>query len=337
MIKIYDLNNKLLKIIDVCKNLCIISDLEKGTQSLSFSLPKTRENMNLAVEEYYVETSDYRYVIKEVNYDDSDFIEIYCTADTEELNRLLTVFDAFDINIETCCKKILSQISSSWSVSFKSSNNSVVEYKEQFLRASEALDKVKEDYNLEMFYDTRNKVVEVYDQRGSSRGLFMMDGVNATKLIREGQTYDFCTVVYPIGKDGLTIADINNGKDFIENYEYCNKYIPYFLKLDDIETKEQLKFEAEMYLEKHCKPIVSYEVGLNKLPEGIEIGDSLLIIDSIRKTRDRQRVVKITHYPFTPEKDSVEFSNRLVSLERLILEMQKDTKKQVEYVKNNLQ
>ena len=83
-------------------------------------------------------------------------------------------------------------------------------------------------------------------------------------------------------------------------------------------------------------PIVSYSVELSALPAGTALGDSITIVDKIKKTKQRQRVVKIINYPFSPERDRVEISNQIVNFADTFVKYNSDYNKQIEYIKKNL-
>ena len=85
MIKIYDTNHKFLALLDVVNDCYTEETLNTGLRTLSFSAPLTDENIRNLQEENYIETSDYSYVIKEVNIEDNDYIIIYCKGNIEDL------------------------------------------------------------------------------------------------------------------------------------------------------------------------------------------------------------------------------------------------------------
>ena len=103
-----------------------------------------------------------------------------------------------------------------------------------------------------------------------------------------------------------------------------------------IEYPEELKLAAEQYLEYISTPIVSYSVELSSLPQGIGLGDTIILIDKIKRIKQKQRVVKIVQYPFTPEKDKVELSNQIVNFAETFIRFNSDYKKQISYIKKNL-
>ena len=335
MLRIYDNNHNFLMLIDKCKNPYEVSTLDTGLQELVFGLPLTDEYLSLAAEENYVETDTYNYVIKEINMSKNDYIYFYCDANIEDLQfHLIPIFDAFDINVEQAIIKAIE--STGWKLEYNSKTVTAVEYKLAKTTPYELLKQIKEDYDLEIFYDTKNKIIKVYDYMGKDIGSYFSNELKLKMLNRQGQSYDFATVLYPIGKDGITIGSINNGLNLIENYSYCNKYIPRYWVQDDIEYPEQLKMAAEAYLSYISSPIVSYSVELSALPVGTDLGDSITIVDKIKKTKQKQRVVKIIKYLFAPEKDKVEISNQIVNFADTFIKYNSDYNKQIEYIKKNL-
>lgn len=335
MLKIYDTNYNFKILIDRCKDACVTTTLKTGLKTLSFRLPQTDEYLALIAEEYYIETEDANYVVKEMNMDKNNFIYLFCNSNIEELQHtLLPVFDAFDINIEACLTKALAD--TGWTLKYHSALLDAVNYKEAKLTVYEMIQKIIEDYDLEVFYNTKEKVVEVYDYLGKDRGTYFSNELKLKMLNRQGQSYDFATVLYPIGKDGITIANVNNGISLLENYSYCDKYLPKYWIQDDIEHAEQLKMAGEAYLSYISSPIVSYGLELSALPPETAIGDNIILVDKLKRTKQRQRVVKTIHYPFSPEKDKVELSNQIVNFADIFTRYNSDFDKQIAYIKKNL-
>lgn len=335
MLRIYDTKNTFLKLIDKCKDACVISDLKAGTKTLSFKLPQTDENLALISEEYYVETADYRYVIKEVNMNTNSFFEIHTKPDLEGLKmNLVPVYDVIDINIEAALKKAV--LNTGWIIDYQASYLNAVEYHEAFKTPFELIEMIKEDFDLEVFYETKEKKVSVFNRIGKDLGTMFSNELKLKLLKRQGQSYDFCTVLYPIGKDNLTIGSINNSQNYIENYQYCDKYLPKYWIQDDIEEAQQLKMMAEAYLAYYSMPIVGYQIELASLPKGAALGDNILMVDKLKRIKQRQRIVKVIQYPFEPERDKVEINNQIVNFAQMLTKFNSDRDKQIAYIKENL-
>lgn len=93
---------------------------------------------------------------------------------------------------------------------------------------------------------------------------------------------------------------------------------------------------AQAYLDYYSMPIVSYNLELSALPEETQLGDNIILVDKIKRTKQRQRVVKLIKYPYTPEKDKVELSNQIVNFAETFTKFNSDYNKQIEYIKKNL-
>lgn len=88
-------------------------------------------------------------------------------------------------------------------------------------------------------------------------------GKNLLNYTKQVKGADIVTAIIPLGKDGLTIADINAGVDYIVNEEGKNKYgfICKPVEFKNIEDASELKREAEKYLASASNLIVSLEIG----------------------------------------------------------------------------
>lgn len=337
MFKVYNDKKKFLKLIDKCKDAKIEKDLETGLQTLSLKLPVTDEYLSIIDEEGYIETKDYWYVIKEKNYSTNDFFEVFCNADIEELKySLIPVYDVIDLNVQQAMEKALTYINSTWSIEYNSKVANTVEYKLANKSAYEILESIKAEFSLELIYDTKNKKVKVYTKAGKNRGMLFNNELRLKTLKRQGQSYNICTVVYPLGKDGLNIGSVNNSINFVENYSYTNKYLPVYYIDEDIDKAQDLKIAAETYLNQHCAPIVGYSLSLSALPKEIELGDTIILVDKLKRVKTPQRVMKIIQYPFEPEKDKVEISNRIIDFSRMINHINTSYEEKIEYIRQNL-
>jgi hypothetical protein len=78
MIKIYNTNYEFLKLLSSCRNIYTTETLSTGLKTLCFQVPSTDEFFDLIQEEFYIETADYAFVIKEIILEDNDFMTVYC-------------------------------------------------------------------------------------------------------------------------------------------------------------------------------------------------------------------------------------------------------------------
>lgn len=335
MFKVYDSNNNFLKMISATKGTRIEQTLETGLKTLSLKLPLKQEYMSVIDYEGYIETTQDRFIIKQINYAQNVTFEVYCKADIEELKyNLVPIYDVIDINVKTALERAIT--GTNWSIEYNSNISNAVEYKLMNQTSYDIIKLIKEDFNLDILYDTKNKKIKVYTKVGKEKGAFFSNELKLQMLQEQGQTFDYCTVLYPLGKDNLTISSVNNGSPFIENFQYSQKYLPQYWVQDNIEHAQELKMKAQAYLSQYSAPIVSYSLKLEDLPTDVTIGDEIYLIDKIKRKKTKQRVVKIIRYPFEPQRDRIELSNKLVSFADTMKHYNTSYDRQIAYIKNNI-
>lgn len=80
-------------------------------------------------------------------------------------------------------------------------------------------------YRTECKINSLTKTIDIYEQIGSDRGRYFIEGLNLKKLTVTSDTYDFYTRLIPLGKDGIGIEWL--GKPYLENYQYSSKIKTY--------------------------------------------------------------------------------------------------------------
>ena len=196
---------------------------------------------------------------------------------------------------------------------------------------------IAEDYQQEFWFDTKNKVLKIYDKMGSQFGAYYSNQLKMRQLVKQSSTYDYATVLYPIGKNGLTINVVNNNKSYLENYSYTNKKIEKLFIDEECEVAEILKAKAEAYLDEISVPRASYQVKLTDLGDNIAIGDTIILVDKIKKIKQKQRVVKIVRYWKSPERSQVEISNLQTNFARDFVKSQKKLESEIRYIRQLLE
>lgn len=334
MFKVYDTDYQFLMLLDQCKSVYTEESIEMGTKNLCFQVPCLDVYIQNVQEEFYIESSDYSYVVKEITMKDNQFFTVRCIANYESLSNIVfTVFDCFQRSIRQAYEQACSL--SEWTVTYLSSNHTVVTLQEARKTGYELIRMLQEEYDQELWFDTKNCVLYVYDKMGSELGAYYSNELKLQLLNKQSDTYEYATVLYPYGKDGLSIRNINNGRDYITNYSYSNKYIEKIWVDEKFEYAEDLKKYAELYLEEIAQPKASYELKLAELGK-CELGDQILLVDKLKRIKQKQRVVKIVRYPLEPEKDQVELSNLKDSFAKMYKKYIEKQMADIEYIKKTL-
>ena len=336
MLKVYNSNQNFLTLLDAnLKDIYTVDTLETGQRTLYFKAPCLEEYLDYLVEENYVETDDYSYVIKEINIENNKYIEVYCSANIEAIKGTVFLhFDCFDKNLEQGYSYCLS--GTDWTVAYHSNDRTRITYQEPNINAYEMIHRIAEDYGQEVWFDTKNKQVHIYTQIGQNLGVFYSNELRLKQLKKHSNTYDYATVLIPFGKDGLTITNVNNGLNYLENFTYTNKYIQKIWIDETIEVPEILKKEATNYLNEIAQPRASYKLLVSELGDNVSIGDEIILVDRLKKIKQTQRVLKLTRYPKAPEKSSLEISNLTSNFYDMFLKGQKRAENNIKYVRSLL-
>lgn len=188
---------------------------------------------------------------------------------------------------------------------------------QESVTAWDVLQKCLTTYRCECIIHSLTKTIDIYDRIGSDRGCYFMEGLNLRKISLKSDTYDFYTRIYPIGKDGIT-PEWLTGKDYIDNFQYSSKIKAYVWKDERYTNTTSLIEDATAKIEEMSRPYKAYTAEVVDLAKASEkykdilsygIGDTVTLVSKKTRTKEKQRIVKITEYPETPEKNTVEISN----------------------------
>ena len=318
MLRAYDQNKQHIGYIAKYKDLCIESDLASGDKLLSFTYydrnPKQIRN------EYYIETEKDRYVVKDVDLSSDNYPVVQCELDLEDLESYMhEVFSAMESTLTDAAR--LAIAGTGWTVDTDiEKNRSVAALKVTPLMA---LQKIRDAWMCEIQFNTKKKIVYFRERFGEDKGVYFTSALNLRKIKCSGETDDFYTRVIPIGKDGLKITGVNDGKDYIENYQYSNKIRTLIWEDTNYEKAEDLKADAEKKLNDLSVPKMSYTAEVIDLSRQntkykvleYALGDTIRLIDEPTGIKEKQRIVKMREYPQTPEKNTCELSNTTLSWE----------------------
>lgn len=319
MLKIFDQYKNIIGYIDNYTDLCIESELDTGEKTLSFTHHVQKAEIQ---NEYYVETQDDRYVVKEIEVTSDGYPEYICQLDLEDLEaEMVESFSAVDVTCEAAANLALA--GTGWLVDTDITKvRSVATLKATPLTI---LEKIKDAWMCEIRYDTKNKVVYFREEFGEDKGVFFTKSLNLRKLQMTGDTYDYYTRIIPIGADDLRITDVNNGVAYVENYQYSDKIRTLIWEDTSYEEAEALLEDAEKKLEDLSKPAKSYEADVVDLARqkteysimDFGLGDTILLLDEETGIKEKQRIVKLKEYPRNPGKNECELSNTTLTFEEL--------------------
>lgn len=326
LLKLYDQNKKALGYIKDHKDLKIESELSSGDKKLSFTLIK-KCDIHIE-EEYYIETKTDRYVVKESSLSSSISVDYVATLDLEDLEEPIEKYVATDATLQEAADMAL--IGSGWraevdeSLSEKRRNANMVNTTKLTV-----LKKLKAAFFCEIEFDSLNQIVKFREKIGKNQGVHFFKGLNLRNVKCGSDTYDYYTRILPIGSDGLKISEINNGKEYLENYQYSRKVRTYLWQDDSYTDSESLKEDAEKKLDDLSKPKKTYQADLIDLARqknfsylSYGLGDTIVLCDPSSRIKEEQRIVKMTEYPQNFLKNTCELSNTVLTFEEIQQQLQ---------------
>ena len=191
----------------------------------------------------------------------------------------------------------------------------------------------QDTYSVAMRFDVKRRQVQAYDLDAfEPLGAFATRELNLKEINYKGKSTDFYTRLYAYGKNGLSFADINAGKPYVENFQYTDKIISAYWSDERYEVPENLLGDAKETVKKASVPERSYECTVTDLaktnPEKYGFQDFQLfsvirLIDDVKELSILYQVVEYREYPYYPEKNVVTLSSTAPKIQ--------DTVKSIQY------
>ena len=172
--------------------------------------------------------------------------------------------------------------------------------------------------SVDVEFDTINRVVNYRVQQRRDLGVIFRYQKNI-KEITKTTVFPRATRLMPIGRGGLTIASVNDGSDYIEDFSWYES-----LGMTTQEAKEHytktmiwkderyiyagnLMREGQRKLSQLAHPQIAYEVELSYLDVDLQVGDYAYVIDEELGIKVKVEVVKLNRYKDSTQ-DKVELN-----------------------------
>lgn len=248
-----------------------------------------------------------------------------CVLDLESLESKLWIDGFSNVEATTDATVRLAIAGTGWSVETKNLTTKKRTLRLDSTNAYEIITKALSKWDIEVHFNAKDKIITLSDNIGEDKGVYFTEELNLSTINIEGDSTDFATRLYVRGKDGLTFADINGGKDYIENFTYSDKVVSKLWIDERYEHKESMLEDARIKLEGMCKPIKSYEleiIDLASLSDDYDflaygIGDTVTLLSVSNKIRESHRIIEMTRYPLEPERNKAVLSNGRLTFEEL--------------------
>ncbi len=306
-----------------------IDHLDGGEDTLNFSVKTDAEIYKHIAEENRVEFRDCYYKLKSIDAP-STYANVSCTVDLGFLKENFhKVYDSGSLTLFALLQTLLP---AGWTIKGFDpgiSRTIHMENATDYDIAKQALSTYSVSY--EWHTKTKPASVPAGDENQyetlvilnpndtTPSGEYLTDQLNLRRIAFKGKSTDFCTRLYPYGKDGLTIASVNGGLEYIENHQYSSDIVCGYWQDDRYTVAENLKADAEKRLDTLSVPARSYDcdvIDLAKLdPKYSDFKFSMYkvvtLIDRQRHVRINHQIMKYREYPDEPQRNELILSTVL--------------------------
>lgn len=173
----------------------------------------------------------------------------------------------------------------------------------------------------DLVFDCPNRLVHLLTVNGKDSGALFAYKKNMKRIERVVDTRSLVTRLYAVGADGLTFADINGGKPYLEDYTYSKEVRISTLDCSSFTNPYQMKEFTAMRLAEYCKPTVSYVLNAMDLSvltgyehEAWNLGDYVRVEDKELGLSVTTRIVRREYNLQEPWNTVLELSTTLKNL-----------------------
>lgn len=173
----------------------------------------------------------------------------------------------------------------------------------------------------DLVFDCPKRQVHLLTMSGKDSGALFAYRKNMKSIERLVDTRSLVTRLYAVGANGMTFADINGGKPYVEDFTYCQDVRVSTLDCSSFTNPYQMLEFANMRLAQCCKPSVSYVLKAMDLSvltgyehEAWELGDYVRVVDKDLGISVTTRIVRREYNLQEPWNTVLELSTKLKNL-----------------------
>lgn len=300
-----------------------------GYETLTFLVSNYDKKRKLLGNERMIEVQGRRYVIRVIDdlKNNSNICTVTCDAAWYDLNdgelRYLMHTDNTTIDAKTSVEQQVE--GTDWSVDTVDVPGTRPRHTSQAQETSlYNLRQIAGNFGGDLFFDTAKRTVSLLKDMGIRHQKIFCYEKNTTSIKRTVDTRNLFTRFTLIGKDAdgndVTVAEINDGKDYVENYEWYDwarlpRKIKCYRKTDDRWSDKQNMLDyMKNWLETYSKPVVSYELAVSLFEVSPNLGDYVYVYDKDLNIGNWLRVVSRKKNILQPHLSTVqlEFTKRTI-------------------------
>lgn len=269
----------------------------------------------LAEEDNIVDRAGQTYKVKQIDAGATS-AKVVCQLDIDAWRATLNV--NYNSGTKTCVEQIDAVKPAGWTIDDRAHIN-IGRTLEGDLTPYDVCVECTSTYSVYIRWNNKTKVCTIYPKAmGTPVGAFATRELNLKEINYKGKSNNLVTRLYAYGKDGLSFADINGGKAYVDNNTYESRVICGIWRDERYTVKADLLADAQKRLDEMAKPERTYECSIVDLqatnPElynnlDFSLFTAATLIDDIKNTSVDYQVVERHIYPYHPDLNEVIFNS----------------------------
>lgn len=185
----------------------------------------------------------------------------------------------------------------------------------------ELLRTVQANHGGDLIFDNNNRKVSLVTSSGRDAGVAFFYGNGLTDAKRVVDTTSLITRIYARNADGLTIASLNGGKAYLDDFSFTSEVREATYDFKSGTSPYTMLAMASATLANRSKPSYSYEVTVNDLSaksgddlDRFDAGDRVTVVDKAVGISETQRIVRLEYDVVRPWASEITLSAKLREL-----------------------
>lgn len=318
-----------------------------GYETLTFMMPNTDKKRHLLCNERMVEVQGRRYVIRVIEdlKSNSNVCTVTCDAAWYDLNdgdlKYLMHTDETTIDAETSVAQQLE--GTGWTIGTVDVQGTRPRHTSESQETSlYNLRQISGNFGGDLYFDTVNFTVSLLANMGVRHQKVFCYEKNTTSIRRTIDTRNLFTRFTLIGKDAdgndVTVAEINDGKEYVENFEWYDwaglpRKVKWYRKTDDRwSDKQNMLDHMKSWINVYSKPVIGYELNVSLFEVSPNLGDYVYVYDKDLQIGGWLRIVSRKKNILQPHLSTVQLESVKRSIVETIVTTQKTTQQTQEIV-----
>lgn len=301
----------------------VVTQEVNGEHLLEFSLPRRHRHAAAVLSERVVELAGERYRVRRVTdtrKGGAPVSEVYCEALFYDLAYAgqLEAREYLQVPAGTAVEHALE--GTGWTIAALTVSTRRT-YDVERSSPLERLRAIQKQHGGDLLFDGTARTVSLVAQSGRDEGVAFFYGRGLAESKRVVDTTSLVTRIYARNEEGVTIAAVNDGKPYLEDFSHTDEVREATYNFASGTSPYTMLSMVRATLANRSKPSYSYEFTVSDLShrsgqevDRFDVGDVVTVVDDELGIREAQRIVKAEHDVVRPWASKITLSGKLREL-----------------------